>query len=142
MATDETRVGDLIEISPGGRALRQSDLIHIVHNPSIAPLVGAGEAWTGLANLSGNLIPVADLGILETGSPGRGRTMLAVSADGTSFGLLCEGVLRTCASPSEDELADEPQPGDPNWLLPAPPGRPRLIEPRLMLNDPRLEPPR
>lgn len=142
MTTDETQVGDLIELSPGGRALRQSDLIHIVEDPSIAPLVGAGEAWAGLANLSGNLIPVADLGTLEAGIPGEGRTMLAVSADGISFGLLCDGVLRTCASPSAEALADEPAPGDPEWLLPAPPGEPRLIEPRLLLGDPRLGPPR
>lgn len=142
MAAEETQVGDLIELSPGGRALRQSDLIHIVSDPSIAPLVGAGEAWVGLANLSGNLIPVADLGTLESGVPGRGSTMLAVSADGISFGLLCEGVLGTCASPSDGELVDERQPGDPDWLLPAPPGAPRLIEPRLMLNDPRMGPPK
>lgn len=142
MAAEETQVGDLIEISPGGRALRQSDLIHILENPSIAPLVGAGEAWVGLANLSGNLIPVADLGILESGTPGEGRTMLAVSADGIPFGVLCEGVVGTCASPSAEELDDERQPGDPDWLLPAPPGQPRLIEPRLILEDPRMASPR
>ena len=142
MATDETQVGDLIELSPGGRALRQSDLIHIVEDPSIAPLVGAGDAWVGLTNLSGNLIPVADLAILDSGAPGEGRTMLAISADGISFGLLSEGVLRTCASPSSDELVDEREPGDPDWLLPAPPGAPRLIEPRLMLTDPKMGPPR
>jgi hypothetical protein len=91
---DEVQVGDLIELSPGGWAFRQSDLIHIVSDPSIAPLVGAGEAWVGLANLSGNLIPVSDLGILDSGRPGEGKTMLAIRADGVSFGLLCEGDLR------------------------------------------------
>ena len=140
MDSDGVEVGDLIELAPGGRALRQTDLIHIVDDPSIAPLVGAGDAWVGLANLSGNLIPVADLGTLETGTPSRNRTMLALSADGIQFGLLCEGVLGTTASPSVGELADERQPGDPEWLLSAPPGEPRLIEPRLLLEDPRLGP--
>jgi hypothetical protein len=66
--------------------------------------------------------------------------MLAIRADGVSFGLLCEGVLRTCASPPNDALADEPLPDDPAWLLASPPGEPRLIEPRLLLEDPRLGP--
>jgi hypothetical protein len=137
---DEVQVGDLIELSPGGRAFRQSDLIHIIRDPSIAPLVGAGEAWVGLANLSGNLIPVADLGILDSGRPGEGKMMLAIRADGVSFGLLCEGVIRTCASPPEDGLVDERLPGDPDWLLASPPGEPRLIDPALLLEDPRLGP--
>lgn len=142
MEAGGAREGDLIELAPGGRALRQSDLIHIVELPSIAPLKGAGEAWVGLANLGGNLIPVADLGLLETGKSGSGGFMVAVAAEGCRFGLICEGVLKTHPSPPSHALKVEPLPGEPLWLLPSPPGEPRVIDPQLLLEDPRLEPER
>ncbi|MEX1218903.1 MAG: chemotaxis protein CheW [Solirubrobacterales bacterium] len=140
MEAESAQIGDLIELAPGGRALRQQDLIHIVPRPSIAPLEGAGAAWVGLANLGGNLIPVADLGLLEGANPSTGTTMVAISAGACRFALLCEGVLRTRQSPSGDALSEDPAPGEPAWLLPSPPGEPRVIDPDLLLEDPRLGP--
>ncbi len=140
MKAEKAQPGDLIELTPGGRALRQEDLVHIVNRPSVAPLEGAGDAWIGLANLGGNLIPVADLGLLENGSPSSGTVMVAVTAGACRFGLICEGVTRTLPSPSPDVLNDDPMPGDPAWLLPSPPGEPRVIDPVLLLEDPGLRP--
>lgn len=128
----------LIELSGGGRALRQEDLIRLVDDPSVAPIPATGSAWVGLANLRGEVIPVADLGVLF----GTGRTpdpvLAALRAGQGRFGLLIAGVERTVEAVPAGEPADEPLPGDPDWLLPAPPGRPRVIDPDRLLADPSL----
>lgn len=130
--------GGLLELVPKGRALRQEDLIQIIAEPSVAPVTGAGECWRGLANLRGGLIGVADLGVLLDGRPTESGVMVAIASDRGEFGLLCEGVSDTRSEPGPDALPDEPQDGDPDWLLPAPPGEPRVIDIGLLLEDPRL----
>jgi hypothetical protein len=128
----------LIELTGGGRALRQADLIQLVDGPEVAPLPPGEGAWVGLANLRGEVIPVADLGLLA----GTGRivapVLAAIRGPEGAFGLLIEGVERTVEEPGEGEVADDPLPGDPAWLVPAPPGRPRVIDPALLLEDPGL----
>lgn len=132
------RRSGLIELSGGGRALRQDDLIRLVENPEIAPLPRSDTAWVGLSNLRGEVLPVADLGLLA----GTGRTpdpvMAALRTADHQFGLLIPGVERTVEAAGSGEIDDEPLPGDPAWLLPAPPGRPRVIDPELLLEDPAL----
>ena len=130
--------GGLMELEPGGRALRQEDLIQIIADPVIAPLTGAGECWRGLANLRGGLIGVADLGVLLDGSPTEGGVMVAIGSGEGEFGLLCAGVRGTRGLPGPDALPDEPLEGDPDWLLPAPPGEPRIIDIDLLLEDERM----
>ena len=130
--------GGLLELVPEGRALRQDDLIQIVDEPRIAPLVGAGECWRGLANLRGGLIGVADLGILLDGKPTEGGVMVAIRADGGEFGLLCAGISGNRSLPAPDALPDEPLAGDPDWLLPSAPGEPRVIDIPLLLEDDRM----
>jgi len=131
--------GGLMELEPGGRALRQEDLIQIIADPVIAPLTGAGECWRGLANLRGGLIGVADLGVLLDGSPTEGGVMVAIGSGEGEFGLLCAGVRGTRGLPGPDALPDEPLEGDPDWLLPAPPGEPRIIDIDLLLEDERMK---
>lgn len=130
--------GGLLELVPEGRALRQEDLIQIIADPRIAPVQGAGECWRGLANLRGGLIGVADLGVLLDGRPTEGGVMVAIASGRGEFGLLCEGVSETRAVPAPDALPDDPLEGDPDWLLPAPPGEPRIIDIDLLLEDPRM----
>lgn len=127
-----------MELEPGGRALRQQDLIQIIADPVVAPVTGAGECWRGLANLRGGLIGVADLGVLLDGRPTSGGVMIAVTSGEAEFGLLCEGVRGTREQPGPDTLPDEPLEGDPDWLLPAPPGEPRVIDIELLLEDERM----
>ena len=129
----------LMELEPGGRALRQEDLIQIIADPAVAPVTGAGDCWRGLANLRGGLIGVADLGVLLDGRPTQGGVMIAIATQGGEFGLLCEGVRGTRGLPASDALPDEPLEGDPGWLLPAPPGEPRIIDVELLLEDPRMK---
>lgn len=131
--------GGLMELEPGGRALRQDDLIQIVADPAIAPVTGAGDCWRGLANLRGGLIGVADLGVLLDGRPTAGGVMVAIDTGDGQFGLLCEGVRGTREPPGADALPDEPLEGDPDWLLPAPPGEPRVIDVKLLLEDARMK---
>lgn len=130
--------GGLLELLPEGRALRQDDLAHIVHEPRIAPLRGAGECWRGLANHRGELIGVADLGVLLDGKPTENGVMVAIRTDEGEFGLLCEGVSGNRGLPAADALPDDPLPGDPEWLLPAAPGEPRIIDIPLLLQDERM----
>lgn len=130
--------GGLMELEPGGRALRQEDLIQIIADPAIAPVTGAGDCWRGLANLRGGLIGVADLGVLLDGRPTEGGVMVAISCGGDEFGLLCAGVRGARELPGPDALPDEPLAGDPDWLLPAPPGEPRVIDVNLLLADERM----
>lgn len=127
-----------MELEPGGRALRQQDLIQIIADPVVAPVAGAGECWRGVANLRGGLIGVADLGVLLDGRPTSGGVMVAVTSGEAEFGLLCEGVRGTREQPGPDALPDEPLEGDPDWLLPAPPGEPRVIDIELLLEDERM----
>lgn len=131
--------GGLLEISPGGRALRQEDLIQVVAEPRIAPVTGAGECWRGLANLRGALIGVADLGVLLDGRPTENGVMVAIDSEAGEFGLLCDGIAGSRAVPAPDALPDDPLDGDPDWLLPAPPGEPRVIDIPLLLEDPRMK---
>ena len=128
----------LIELAGGGRALRQSDLIQLVDRPEVAPLPRTGGAWVGLANLRGEVIPVADLGILSGVGPTVGAVLAAIRGADDAFGLLIEGVEQTVAAPAPGALVDRPLPSDPGWLLPAPPGEPRVIDPELLLGDPAL----
>lgn len=128
----------LIELAGGGRALRQSDLIQLVDRPVVAPLPRTDGAWVGLANLRGEVIPVADLGILSGVGSTDGAVLAAVRGAEGAFGLLIEGVERTVAAPEPGSLVDQPLPGDPDWLLPAPPGEPRVIDPERLLGDPAL----
>jgi chemotaxis signal transduction protein len=128
-----------MELEPGGRALRQENLIQIIADPAIAPISGAGECWRGLANLRGGLIGVADLGVLLDGRPTDGGVMVAIASGAGDFGLLCEGVRGPRELPAPDALPDEPLEGDPAWLLPAPPGEPRIIDIPLLLEDERLK---
>ena len=130
--------GGLMELEPGGRALRQGDLIQIIADPAIAPVTGAGDCWRGLANLRGGLIGVADLGVLLDGRPTDSGVMVAIASPEGEFGLLCAGVRGTCDPPAPDALPDEPLAGDPGWLLPAPPGEPRVIDVELLLADERM----
>ena len=125
----------LIELTGGGRALRQEDLIRLIEEPDLAPLPRTGGAWVGMANLRGEVIPVADLGILAGTGPVEDPVLAAVRSGESSFGLLIEGVERTVEQPAPGELADEPHPEDPDWLLPAPPGKPRVIDTALLLED-------
>ena len=125
----------LIELTGGGRALRQEDLIRLVDEPELAPLPRGDGAWVGMANLRGEVIPVADLGILAGTGPVADPILAAVRSGEASFGLLIEGVERTVEQPAPGELADEPLPDDPDWLLPAPPGEPRVIDTALLLED-------
>jgi len=125
----------LIELIGGGRALRQDDLIRLVEDPDLAPLPRAGGAWVGLANLRGEVIPVADLGLLSGADPLVEPILAALRAGDRTFGLLIEGVERTVEPPGAGELPDDPLPDDPDWLLPAPPGEPRVIETSLLLED-------
>ena len=131
--------GGLMELEPGGRALRQEDLVQVIADPAVAPVTGAGDCWRGVANLRGGLIGVADLGVLLDGRPTEGGVMVAISTDGGEFGLLCEGVRGTRDMPGADALPDEPLDGDPEWLLPAPPGEPRVIDISLLLEDERMQ---
>ena len=128
----------LIELAGGGRALRQSDLIQLIDRPEVAPLPRSGGAWVGLANLRGEVIPVADLGILYGSGPVGDPVLAAVRGATGPFGLLIEGVEQTVAMPDPGALVDQPLPGDPDWLLPAPPGEPRVVDPELLLGDPAL----
>ena len=128
----------LIELAGGGRALRQSDLIQLIDRPEVAPLPRSGGAWVGLANLRGEVIPVADLGILSGCGPVGNPVLAAVRGATGPFGLLIEGVEQTVAMPDPGALVDQPLPGDPDWLLPAPPGEPRVVDPELLLGDPAL----
>lgn len=128
----------LIELAGGGRALRQSDLIQLIERPEIAPLPESGGAWVGLANLRGEVIPVADLGILSGDGPTERPVLAAVGKGRSQFGLLVRGVERTVDPPASGELDDERLPGDPDWLRPAPPGEPRVIDIDLLLEDPLL----
>lgn len=128
----------LMELEPGGRALRQEGLIQVIADPAVAPVTGAGDCWRGLANLRGGLIGVADLGVLLDGRPTEGGVMIAIAAQDGDFGLLCKGVRGTRGLPAADALPDEPLEGDPDWLLPAPPGEPRVIDVELLLVDDRL----
>lgn len=128
----------LIELSGGGRALRQSDLIRLVDDPEIAPLPDSNKAWVGLANLRGEVIPVADLGLLSGEGPTPEPVLAALGAGDRQFGLLIAGVEQTVEAAPAGESADETLPGDPEWLLPAPPGRPRVIDPGRLLDDPLL----
>lgn len=128
----------LIELAGGGRALRQSDLIQLIDRPEVAPLPRSDGAWVGLANLRGEVIPVADLGILSGGGPTERAVLAAVRGAEGPFGLLVEGVEQTVAAPEPGALVDQPSPGDPDWLLPAPPGEPRVVDPELLLGDPAL----
>lgn len=128
----------LIELAGGGRALRQSDLVQLVERPEVAPLPRSDGAWVGLANLRGEVIPVADLGILSGGEPIGDPVLAAMNGASGPFGLLIEGVEGTVEVADPGELEDEPLPGDPDWLLPAPPGRPRVVDPDLLLEDPLL----
>ena len=125
----------LIELTGGGRALRQGDLIRLVDDPELAPLPRGEGAWVGMANLRGEVIPVADLGILTGTGPVENPVLAAVRSGEASFGLLIEGVEKTVEQPAPGELADEPHPDDPDWLLPAPPGEPRVIDTALLLED-------
>jgi len=129
------RESGLIELSGGGRALRQGDLIQLIDDPDLAPLPRSGGAWVGLANLRGEVIPVADLALLSEIEPLERPVLAALRAGGRTFGLLIEGVERTLGPPAAGELADDPLPGDPEWLLPAPPGEPRVIDTSLLLED-------
>lgn len=131
--------GGLMELEPGGRALRQEDLIQIIAEPSVAPVTGAGDCWRGLTNLRGGLIGVADLGVLLDGRATNSGVMVAISSGRGEFGLLCEGVRGTRDLPAPDALPDEPLEGDPAWLLPAPPGEPRVIDIELLLEDERMK---
>ena len=131
--------GGLLELLPQGRALRQDDLIQIIAEPLIAPVAGAGDCWRGLANLRGALVGVADLGVLLDGSPTEGGVMVAISSSRGDFGLVCEGVSGNREFPAPDELPDEPLEGDPEWLLPSPPGEPRVIDVELLLEDDRMK---
>lgn len=128
-----------MELEPGGRALRQEDLLQIVADPRVAPVTGAGECWRGLANLRGALIGVADLGVLLDGSPTEGGVMVAIASEKGDFGLLCGGVRGTCGLPAPESLPDDPLEGDPDWLLPAPPGEPRIIDIPRLLEDDRMK---
>ena len=128
-----------MELEPGGRALRQEDLVQVIADPAVAPVTGAGDCWRGLANLRGGLIGVADLGVLLDGRPTEGGVMVAISTGGGEFGLLCDGVRGTRDLPGVDALPDEPLEGDPEWLLPAPPGEPRVIDIALLLEDERMQ---
>ena len=128
----------LIELAGGGRALRQSDLIQLIDRPEVAPLPRSDGAWVGLANLRGEVIPVADLGILSGAGPTDGAVLAAIRGREGDFGLLIEGVERTVSAPETGALVDRPLPGDPDWLLPAPPGEPRVVDPELLLGDPAL----
>ena len=131
--------GGLMELEPGGRALRQEDLVQIIADPAIAPVTGAGQCWRGLANLRGGLIGVADLGVLLDGRPTDGGVMVAIATPDGEFGLLCDGVRGARSLPGADSLPDEPLAGDPDWLLPAPPGEPRIIDVELLLEDERMK---
>ena len=128
----------LIELTGGKKALHQTSLIRLVERPEVAPIQDPDGAWVGVANLRGEVIPVTDLGILSDSGPIERPVMAALRSGGRSFGLLIEGVERTVEADGEGDLPDEPGPGDPPWLLPAPPGRPRVIVPELLLEDPRL----
>jgi len=128
-----------MELEPGGRALRQDDLIQILADPVVAPVTGAGDCWRGLANLRGGLIGVAALGLLLDGQPTSGGVLVAVACGEVEFGLLCEGIRGSRAVPGVDALPDEPLEGDPDWLLPAPPGEPRVIDIELLLEDERMK---
>lgn len=128
----------LIELSGCGRTLRQSDLIRLIDVPAIAPLPSSGSAWVGLANLRGEVIPVADLGILSGDGPTTDPVLAALRTGTHRFGLLIEGVERTVTAPPAGEPVDRARPEDPPWLLPSPPGRPRLIDPEILLEDPLL----
>ena len=128
----------LIELTGGEKALDQASLIRLVESPEVAPIPDPDGAWVGVANLRGEVIPVTDLGILSGSGPVERPVMIALRAGGRSFGLLVEGVERTVEASGEGDLPDEPEPGDPPWLLPAPPGSPRVIDPELLLEDPRL----
>ena len=129
------REAGLIELTGGGRALRQEDLIQLIDDPDLAPLPRSGGAWVGLANLRGEVIPVADLALLSGGERLGGSVLAALRAGDRTFGLLIEGVERTVERPAAGELADDPLPDDPEWLLPAPPGEPRVIDTSLLLED-------
>jgi hypothetical protein len=47
-------------------------------------------------------------------------------------------VRGTREQPGPDALPDEPLEGDPDWLLPAPPGEPRVIDIERLLEDERM----
>lgn len=128
----------LIELTGGERALDQASLIRLVESPEVAPIPDPDGAWVGLANLRGEVIPVTDLGILSGSGPLERPVMAALRSGERSFGLLVEGVERTVEASREGDLPDEPEPDDPPWLLPASPGRPRVIDSDLLLEDPRL----
>lgn len=128
----------LIELTGGEWALDQACLIRLVESPEVAPIPDSDGAWVGMANLRGEVIPVTDLGVLSGTGPIERPVMAALHAGGQSFGLLIEGVERTVEAPREGDLPYDPGPGDPPWLLPAPPGSPRVIDPELLLEDPRL----
>lgn len=125
----------LIELSGCGRTLRQGDLIRLIDEPEVAPLPASATAWVGLANLRGEVIPVADLGILSGEGPTADPVLAALRVGERRFGLLIKGVERTVPAWPTGELVDEPRPEDPAWLLPSPPGRPRVIDPELLLAD-------
>lgn len=128
----------LIELAGGEKALRQDDLIQLVDEPKLAPLTPGKGAWVALANLRGEVIPVADLGLVVGGDPTEGPVMVAIKASRGTFGLLIEGVERTVEGPDAGETPDEALSDDPNWLLPAPHGQSRVIDPVLLLEDPQL----
>ncbi|MFZ9668868.1 MAG: chemotaxis protein CheW [Solirubrobacterales bacterium] len=128
----------LIELTGGETALDQANLIRLVECPEVAPIPDPDGAWVGVANLRGEVIPVTDLGILSGSDPIERPVMAAIRAGGKTFGLLIQGIERTVEATVEGDLPDEPEPGDPTWLLPTPPGRPRVIDPELLLEDPRL----
>lgn len=136
MADDEAK---LLELLPEGRALRQDDLIQIVADAHIAPLPAAGREWAGVANLRGNLIGVIDLGFMLSGAPTVDGLLVAVRGAGLEYGLLCDGISGPRDLPAADDLPDDRAPDDPEWLQPAPPGEPRVIDTTLLLDDPRLQ---
>ncbi len=129
----------VLELLPGGHALRQEDLIQIIADAQIAPLPSAGEGWIGVANLRGNLIGVIDLGVLLGGAATSNGLLVAVSGNGLQYGLLCEGIKGASSLPAADGATIRRGPEDSDWLQAAPPGQPRLIDTTLLLADPRLQ---
>jgi chemotaxis signal transduction protein len=131
---------------PERYAVPVKHVVEVLPGPAVTPVSGTGPEWAGIVNVRGTLYPVLDLatylGLASAGAsdPPGDRTMVLVTAGGSTVGLLADEIPGIRRLPEADIAAAPPSSRGPasNALRGLTSDLLTILDVENLLADPRL----